>query len=142
MKAGHKAGEGQRREGWGNKNRATIVAMTRWAAKDLIQRGASQHRLEVEWLEAIAVSFEEFALELDPMEAQGVEEALQEIHAQKHSEGDACEDSIARVDHDRVAGVDHAQQSLLPKHSRKLRVGKRESPKTEIGGCVGHLAEG
>jgi hypothetical protein len=86
--------------------------------QNLVQSSAGEHGFEVERLEAVAVGLEELVLELDPVEAQRVEEALEEIHAEQHSEGDHGEDCIPTIDHDGVARVDHAEHGLLPKHSR------------------------
>ena len=43
---------------------------------------------EVVWLEFVARAFVEFVLELDPVETQGVQEALQQVHAHQHAKCD------------------------------------------------------
>jgi len=43
------------------------------------------------WSEGIAFSLEELVLELDPMETQGVQEALKHVHHQKHGRGNSHE---------------------------------------------------
>ena len=41
--------------------------------------------------EAVSLSLVELVLELDPVKSKGVEEALEEIHAHQHREGDGPE---------------------------------------------------
>ena len=40
----------------------------------------------------VAVALVELVLELDPVEAEGVKEALQGVHAHEHAEGEGEED--------------------------------------------------
>ena len=44
------------------------------------------------WLEGNSLATEELVLELDPVQSERMEEALQEIHAHQHCEGNAKED--------------------------------------------------
>ena len=46
-----------------------------------------QDLAEFEWIEWVAFTFEELVLELDPMQTQGVQEALQEVHAHEDAKG-------------------------------------------------------
>jgi len=45
-----------------------------------------QDGLVSEWLEGISITFVELVLELDPMETEGMQEALKGVHAHEYTE--------------------------------------------------------
>jgi hypothetical protein len=93
--------------------------------------------------ELVAVTLVEFVLEFDPVQTEGVQEALHGVHAHEHAEGDREEGEEGNEEPEyRPAGclrfkastVLHKDQ--LQEDSGQLRVSEGESPKTEVGGCV------
>lgn len=96
--------------------------------------------LEAERDEPNAIGFEELVLELDPVEAQGVEEALQHVHHQEDASGDGGEDGKADEGREEVH-VDGGEHRLLPEDAGELGVGEGEGPQTEVRGSVGDHAE-
>ena len=82
------------------------------------------------------VCFIELVLELHPVKTQGVEEALQDVHAEDDAEGHPREDGEADEDGESVAHHDRREHRLLPENGGELRVGQGQGPKAEIRGGV------
>mmetsp|Transcript_15143 Transcript_15143/g.29807 ORF Transcript_15143/g.29807 Transcript_15143/m.29807 type:complete len:96 (+) Transcript_15143:24-311(+) len=61
-----------------------------------------KHGADVVWGKLLSIGLVELALELDPMQAQGVQETLQDIHAEQNAYRDAEPSHKHEVDHDAV----------------------------------------
>eukprot|EP00470_Lotharella_oceanica_P008197 CAMPEP_0170195672 /NCGR_PEP_ID=MMETSP0040_2-20121228/61949_1 /TAXON_ID=641309 /ORGANISM="Lotharella oceanica, Strain CCMP622" /LENGTH=97 /DNA_ID=CAMNT_0010444885 /DNA_START=13 /DNA_END=306 /DNA_ORIENTATION=- len=83
---------------------------------------------QLKWFVFCAVAMVKFVLELDPVQPQRVQEALQKVHAQQHAEG--CERPHRKAN-DQKHGVIRLQtpfDEFLPKNFSQLRVRERQSP--------------
>mmetsp|Transcript_15406 Transcript_15406/g.31584 ORF Transcript_15406/g.31584 Transcript_15406/m.31584 type:complete len:724 (-) Transcript_15406:68-2239(-) len=101
----------------------------------------SLHRIGDDLLEGVGsksnpVRLVELALELDPVQTKGVEEALQDVHHQQDTKGDGGKQTKAEVGGKPVDGQG-GKHALLPKDLCQLRVGKRQRPETQVRGGVG-----
>lgn len=83
----------------------------------------------------------ELVLELHPVKTQGVEEALENVHAEDDAEGHPGEDGEADEDGERVARLNSRKHRLLPENGGELRVGQRQGPEAEVRGRVGDHAQ-
>mmetsp|Transcript_18011 Transcript_18011/g.38899 ORF Transcript_18011/g.38899 Transcript_18011/m.38899 type:complete len:244 (+) Transcript_18011:163-894(+) len=79
---------------------------------------------------------EELVLELDPMQTQGMQETLQHIHHEQHSQGSSSKDTVTDKSGKPIE-VERGKHGLLPEHSGELGVSKGQCPKTEVGSSVG-----
>lgn len=81
-----------------------------------------------EGAEAVAVSLVELGLELDPVQPQGVEEALHDVHAEENAGGDSEENGESYVDVDAVdddgSGLEGGHKGLLEEDKRQLLMGQ------------------
>ena len=96
--------------------------------------------LEVEWGEPVPLSLVEFVLEFDPMQAEGVKEALHHVHGHKYTNGEGHPHEVADPDAEECAsngvGLKGGHDGVLQEHSCKLTVSEREGPQTEVRGSV------
>lgn len=76
--------------------------------------------MEVEGGELVSLSIVELVLELDPVESQRVEVALQRVHDQQHAERDQREEHEEHVERDGVAALHGGLHDLAPEHLREL----------------------
>mmetsp|Transcript_60123 Transcript_60123/g.158157 ORF Transcript_60123/g.158157 Transcript_60123/m.158157 type:complete len:806 (+) Transcript_60123:399-2816(+) len=83
------------------------------------------------------------------METQGVQEALEHVHAEQHAERDTEPGPVHEVQHDAVGREGHLQahgQGLLEEHQRELLMRQRERPDTEVRrgvrNCTEHELDG
>ena len=83
---------------------------------------------EGEGREGIAGRGVELALKLDPVEAEGVQVALHDVHGHQHHEGGAEPHGKADDDHDGVARVPGGDQHLVEEHLGQLGVRQRQGP--------------
>jgi hypothetical protein len=63
------------------------------------------HRKEGEGNKGVAIGVEEFVLELDPVQAKRVEEALEDIHHEKNEERDSSEHVVAKENTDEAVPI-------------------------------------
>eukprot|EP00406_Dinophysis_acuminata_P058516 CAMPEP_0179290446 /NCGR_PEP_ID=MMETSP0797-20121207/41820_1 /TAXON_ID=47934 /ORGANISM="Dinophysis acuminata, Strain DAEP01" /LENGTH=285 /DNA_ID=CAMNT_0020999479 /DNA_START=88 /DNA_END=943 /DNA_ORIENTATION=- len=100
--------------------------------------------LDVVGREGLAVGLVELALELHPVQPEGVEEALQDVHAHEHPDRDAEPAAEHDVEHEAVGREGHLEahrERLLEEDKRELLVRQRQRPDTEVGRRVGDGAE-
>jgi len=71
------------------------------------------------------------------MKTESVKETLKDVHHEQHTKGNSSKDTKAKVGRDEV-NVESRKHRLLPKHSGKLRMGKRKGPQTEVRSRVGN----
>ena len=90
--------------------------------------------------EADTIGGEELVLELDPVKTESVEEALEHIHHEQDTQGNASEDAVPNEGSEPV-DVEGGQHGLLPEDGGELRVGQRKGPKTKVGCRVGNHAQ-
>lgn len=83
----------------------------------------------------------ELVLELDPVQAEGVEEALEDVHAGDDGEGDPRKDGEGEEDADGRARLDEALDGLLEEDFGQLGVREGERPQAEVRGGVAHHAQ-
>ena len=99
----------------------------------------------------ITFSLVELALELNPMQTECVQEALQHIHTKKHGTGDSEPCCVHEVEHETCC-VDRATivfgrhiethtQRLLEENERELLMCQGQSPDTQVRGRVRNTAE-
>merc|ERR1711972_651803 len=103
-----------------------------WPAAHSLGRELDQ-LLHIERRELLATGLVELALELHPMQTQGMKEALQNVHAPEHPEGNAEPSGEHEVDHNAIHGEGHLQthlQRLLKEAKRQLLVRQRQRPDT------------
>merc|ERR1719174_2745081 len=96
---------------------------------------------ELEGLEGVPVALEELALELHPVEAEGVQEALEHVHPEQDTDGDRPPDGEGAVDGDSVHGVarhHRRSEGLLEEDQGELLMRQGQSPDTEVARGVGH----
>ena len=87
--------------------------------------------------EADTIGGEELVLELDPVETEGVKEALKDIHHEQNTKRNAGKDAVANEGSEPV-NVEGGNHGLLPEDSGELGVSQREGPKTKVGGSIGN----
>merc|ERR1711972_1024098 len=98
----------------------------------------------VEWCKLLATGLVELALELHPVQTQGVQETLQDIHPQEHAQCNTKPCREHEVNHDPVRWERHRQshrQGLLEEDKRQLLVRKGQGPDTQVRCGVGDGAE-
>ena len=86
----------------------------------------------------VALTFEEFSLEFNPMKSQHVEEALHDVHQHQNPKGDAGPnwESYEECYHgSRLQGWKH---DLVEEDFGKLTVSETQCPESQIRGCVTH----
>merc|ERR1712099_98773 len=88
----------------------TCASLTQGAVPSLT--GLLDELAHVEWGELLATSFVELALELHPVQPQRVQEALQDIHAHEHAQGDTKPGSEHEIDHDAIGRERHLEAHL------------------------------
>jgi len=106
--------------------------------------------LEVEGGVDVTLSLEELVLELNPMESDGMETTLHDIHHHEYShsntpegepQNEGSENCLPEGVGTITSGLPCYRESLLNEHSTQLRMGKRKSPKSEVRGGVRHRSE-
>mmetsp|Transcript_57679 Transcript_57679/g.114512 ORF Transcript_57679/g.114512 Transcript_57679/m.114512 type:complete len:229 (-) Transcript_57679:686-1372(-) len=103
--------------------------------------------LEVEGLVLLAIAVEEFVLELNPLEAKGVEERGEVLHDHEHDNRDNGPEGEGEPEHNALGPVTEAHldanvgEDHILEELGKLRVGEREGPETQVGGGVGDGAQ-
>merc|ERR1712157_585543 len=78
------------------------------------------------------------------MQTQRVQEALQDVHAHEHAQGDSEPGSEHAIDHDAIGREWHLEahlQRLLEEDKGQLLVCQRQCPDTQIGSRVGDCSE-
>ena len=83
-----------------------------------------------------ALPLEELVLELDPVQTQGVQRALEQVHTHQHKDRRTHEHEEAEEQSQHGATLEAWNETVVEEHFRQLRVGKRQSPKTQVGGSV------
>merc|ERR1712084_6746 len=87
----------------------------------------------IERCKLLTASLVELALEFHPMQPQRVQEALQDVHAHEHAQGDTEPGSKHEIDHDTICREWHLQphlQCLLEEDKGQLLVCQRQCPDT------------
>jgi len=102
--------------------------------------------LEGEGAVDVTLSLEELVLEFDPMESDGMKSALHDIHHHQdgHShgpEGEPHHEGAENSTDKALIGTPSQGETLFEEDSSELRVGKGESPQSEVGGSVGDRSE-
>jgi len=75
--------------------------------------------LETKWLEQVALTLEELALEFDPMESQCVQESFKEVHAHQYAKCAAHVYIKSEKCEDAVLGQDALSDSQIEEHLRQ-----------------------
>ncbi len=83
-----------------------------------------------------ALPLEELVLELDPVQTQGVQRALQQVHHHQHEDRRSHEHEEPEEKRQHRTALEARNQTVVKEHLGQLRVGKRQSPKTQVGGSV------
>jgi len=105
-----------------------------------------EHGSEGERNVQVTGTLEELVLELDPMETESMEEALEDIHHHEHGkshshEGEPEDESgDGKADGRRARGPGDSQE-LLQEHFSELGVSKGQGPETKVGSGVGNSSE-
>lgn len=99
--------------------------------------------VEGEGAEVVAAAFVELVLEFNPVESEGMQEALHGVHAHQDEEGNR-EKGKEQQEHSNSIHSDFhfcceclLLKGLLEEDTGKLGMGKRKSPKTKVRGRVG-----
>lgn len=104
-------------------------------------------RFEGEGHVQVTLTVEELVLELDPMESDGMESALHDIHHHQDSHGNAPEGEPKQEgfeDYPDEAGAGTMPsfgETLLEEHFTQLGMSKGESPQSEVRGSVRDSSE-
>mmetsp|Transcript_29777 Transcript_29777/g.43689 ORF Transcript_29777/g.43689 Transcript_29777/m.43689 type:complete len:227 (-) Transcript_29777:1415-2095(-) len=69
------------------------------------------------------------------MQTKSMQEALQHVHHQQHTESHTSKDTVTKESHEEVH-IQSTKHRLLPENSGQLGVSKRQSPKTQVTGSV------
>merc|ERR1712045_389447 len=109
----------------------------------VIQLCFLQYCPETEGHEAVACSLVELGLELDPVQAEGVEEGGQSLHQHHHSDGGPRPEGEHEVEHGHadVGFRESHPEHHGPEHVAELVVGEGERPQAEVAGGVGDGAK-
>lgn len=113
---------------------------TSFIASHLRSRSILENLLSRVRSKADTIGVVKLVLELHPLQTQRMEKALEHVHHEQHTHGDACKDSKTNVGRKPVY-VERGKHGLLPKDSGELGVSKRQGPKTEVGSRVGNHTE-
>jgi len=106
--------------------------------------------LEVEGGIDVTLSLEELVLELNPMESDGMETTLHDIHHHEYSHSNTPEGEPQNEGSDNclkkgcgtiTSGLPCYRESLFNEHSTQLRMGKRKIPMSLVSGGLRHRSE-
>ena len=113
--------------------------LVRLITHTLLPRDSGQ---EIKWEKSIAVGTKELVLELNPVQAQGVQEALEEIHGEENAGGHDSEDCVRREHAKGIPGRNPRRHAFGPEDCGQLGVGQRERPQSQIRGSVRNRSKG
>ncbi len=103
-----------------------------------------QHELEAERLESNTLSDEMLAHRLDPVETQRVQHGARALHDDQDGDGEEEPDGEEDEDGDDAHSTSHGEgigEGHGPQHDGELLVSERQSPETEVRGCVRNAVE-
>lgn len=75
------------------------------------------------------------------MQSQSMQKTFHGVHTHQNPKSDQGEDNKSDRNKNRVSTDNSPFQSFVKKYFRKLRMGKRKGPKSEIGSCVRNTTE-
>ena len=114
-------------------------------ASSSVHRFLLQQQFEAEWLKSYAFAHKVLTHSLHPVQAERVQHGTRAFHHTKHRNREDEPEEEGQNNHEdtgRGAGKGECTaQRHGPEHDGKLLMGERESPETEVRGCVGHAVE-